>query len=66
MLIENKAKKWRNSFGVVIPSQVTKEGQPLVIEIKLKRKIDTFGKFRGAKKFKRDSDLRKEFWLRGF
>lgn len=67
LVIENKAKRWGNSFGIVIPSEVAKkinlkEGQDLVVEIKLKKKIDAFGKFKDAKGFKEESSSHEKFW----
>jgi len=67
LTVEDKARKWGNSLGIVIPSKIAKElnikeGQPLKIEIKLKQRIDGFGKFKSAKRFKEDSSEHEKYW----
>ncbi|MBU4000552.1 AbrB/MazE/SpoVT family DNA-binding domain-containing protein [Patescibacteria group bacterium] len=65
--IVNQAKKWGNSLGVVIPAEIVrkiklKEGQTLEIKIRLKKRIDAFGRFRGARKFKEEALTHRKFW----
>lgn len=65
--IENQAKKWGNSLSVVIPAEVArriklKEGQTVRIDIKLKNRIDAFGRFKGAKSFKEEKAVHNKFW----
>ncbi len=67
VVVENQAKKWGNSFGVVIPAAVArkiklKEGQTLKIEIRLKKRINAFGRFRKAEQFKEEKPAHKQFW----
>jgi len=67
VIIENKAKKWGNSFGFVIPVEVArkiklKEGQIVEIDIRLKKRIDAFGKFNKAKPLKKEKIEHSEFW----
>ena len=67
VIIENPAKKWGNSFGFIIPSEVAnkiklKEGQILKVEIKLKKRVNAFGLFKGGKRFKEEKELNEKFW----
>lgn len=67
VILENQAKKWGNSFGVLIPREIArkinlKEGQILQIEVKLKKRIDAFGKFRNAGQFREEEQGHKELW----
>lgn len=64
--VKNQAKKWGNSFGVVIPAEVArriklKEGQTVEITIKLEKRVDGFGRFSKASSFKEDKSIHKEF-----
>ena len=65
--IENPAKKWGHSFAVIIPSEIAqrinlKAGQIIKMDIKLKKRIDAFGKFSGAKPFKEEESTHEKFW----
>ena len=67
VVIENQAKRWGNSFGFIIPAEIAreiklKEGQVVEIEIRLKKRVDAFGRFRGAKRFKEEKLTHKDFW----
>ena len=67
VVVENKAKRWGNSFGVVIPAEVArkiklKEGQIVEVDIRLKKRVDAFGMFSGAKPFKEDKIEHENFW----
>ena len=65
--VKNIARRWGHSLGFIIPSDVAKnidlkEGQPLEIEIKLKTKINAFGKFKRGRPFNRKENERSGFW----
>jgi len=67
VVVENKARRWGHSFGVIIPVEVAKrmnlkEGQVLNMKIRVKKAIDGFGKFRRAKRFKEKKIDHKAFW----
>ena len=67
VIVEDKAKKWGNSFGILIPKEVAKkinltEGEIVQMDINIKKKIDGFGKFKKAKAFKEEKEFHKEFW----
>lgn len=67
IIVENQARKWGNSFGIIIPAEIArkinlKEGQTVEIEIRLKRRIDAFGKFNKAKQFKEEKEAHGDFW----
>ncbi len=56
-------KKWGNSFGLIIPSEVAKslalkEGKKIDLDLTAKKKISGFGLAKGAKPFKREHDDR--------
>jgi AbrB family looped-hinge helix DNA binding protein len=67
VIVENEAKKWGNSFGIIIPKDIAKkmnikEGEKLKIDIITNKKIDGFGMFKKAKPFKEEKDTHEEFW----
>ena len=67
VIVENQARKWGNSFGILIPAEIARkiklrEGQTLEIQIRLKKRIDAFGKFKKAKPFKEEKTTHREFW----
>ncbi|MBW1668194.1 MAG: AbrB/MazE/SpoVT family DNA-binding domain-containing protein [Deltaproteobacteria bacterium] len=67
VVIENEARKWGHSLGVIIPVEIAKkinlkEGQVLEMKIKVKKRIDAFGKFKGANRFREEKSGHKEFW----
>lgn len=67
VVVENQAKKWGNSFGFIIPAEIAKqinlkEGQVVEIEIKLKKRVNAFGRFSGAKRFREEKLTHKKFW----
>ncbi len=67
VIVQNQAKRWGNSFGFIIPAEIArqinlKEGQVLEIEIRMKKKVDAFGRFSRAKRFKEEKLTHKQFW----
>ena len=65
--IESTVKKWGNSLAIIIPKRVAKklglnEGARVDVMIKAKKRIDGFGVFKGAKPFKEEKEMHKEFW----
>lgn len=66
IIVENQARRWGNSFGIIIPAEIArkislKEGQTVEIEIRLKKRIDAFGKFSKANQFKEEKEAH-DFW----
>ena len=66
-IVKNTAKRWGHSLGVIIPSEIAKkielkEGQTLEIDIRIKKGIDAFGRFKGANSFKEEKPKHKRFW----
>ena len=59
--IENKARKIGNSLGIILPRKVVKKvnlepGMLVEVVIKVKKKIDGFGKFKKASKFEEEKE----------
>ena len=66
-IAKSTAKRWGHSLGVIIPSEIAKkiklkEGHTIEIDIRIKKRIDAFGKFKGAKSFKEEKRKHKKFW----
>ena len=64
-MIEVELKEWGNSVGVLIPKSILRDlglhkGDTVSVEIISKKKIDGFGRFRGAPSFKRDHASHRE------
>ena len=60
-------KKWGNSIGLVIESKTIKRlkleaGEVVDYDIKVKKRIDAFGKFKGKKAFEEEIEAHKDFW----
>ena len=64
-MIEVELKGWGNSVGVLIPKSILRDlglhkGDKVSVEIISKKKMDGFGRFRGAPPFKRNHDSHRE------